>query len=299
MSGVQPTANTTDVNPLRTIGRWMRDSPWLHPTLTYSGTVILGVGGLVKSAEPAWENWTGSYIAAFIVGTATTLTGFVLGRLAARQQAKLGEDLIAVRKKNQQLLSDNDVLTQVVEDAKNITDEVMRSAATAHGLAAEDRVTVYRLDAGELAVVCRWSGNQVYRTISEETRERRYDFDFGLIGLVAQTNRRISVDGAPPQKNRQQYNGWHRVHGGGLIGREVEGLGMKSRCYDVVPLTDDRNEPVGVVAVESTEAKSPAISHLGDEIELKGGTAAALRGLIALNNPIEARPDDDEEEVTT
>lgn len=291
MSSASP-VQQQDPNPFVIVGRWLRDTRWLHPTLTYAGAFILGLGGVVGTVEPTWEDWTGWIIAAFAVGSASTLTGFILERFAVKQQRTLRQQVRDLQQQNQRLESDVDVLSQVVEDAKSITDGVMRAAAAQHGLAAEERVTVYRLDAGELVVVYRWSSNQKYRNISEETRMRRYDFDFGLIGSVAQTNRRISVDGAPPKKNRQQYNGWHRRHGG-LIGREVEGLGMKSRCYDVVPLTDDRNEPVGVVAIESTEVKSVAIGHLGDEIAQRGGTASALRGLIALNNPIESRPDEE------
>jgi hypothetical protein len=128
--------------------------------------------------------------------------------------------------------------------------------------------------------------------MSEQTIAARYDFGFGMIGNVAQKNRRMKEDGAPPPKNKVQYNKWHRDRGSGLRAKDVEGLNMKSRCYDVLPLTDSRNEVVGVVAIESTASKSAAVNLLGDEVERKGGTASALRALLSIQNPVQPRGSD-------
>lgn len=272
----------------------MRDNAWFRPSPRVVGAVLFTTGGVLASTEPPWEDWTGLFITAFAAGLGLTIVGFILEAAHDAHSKDAAERLEKANAEAARLRGDLEAAGQIIDDAIAITKEVMRAAAVQHGLTAEERVTVYRLDADGLVAVHRWSGDHKYREMSEQTQAARYDYTFGIIGNVAQKNRRMKEDGAPPPENKSQYNKWHRRRGSGMRAKDVEGLNMKSRCYDVVPLTDDRDDVVGVVAIESTESKSEAVNRFGDEVERKGGTASALRALLTIQNPTQSRDVDGE-----
>lgn len=270
-------------NPFTITGRWMRDSRWFNLALRYTGTVAIGVSGLLGTLEPSWEDWAGEVLTGFIIGTALAGASLIVDITQQSEQRALATKVVQLTAKRARLSGDVDALQQVVADARTIAVDVIKNASERHGLGPDERVTVYRRDGDQLAVVYRWSQDSDFAAISPPTLANRFDYEFGLIGKVARRNRRMMTADGPPTTDTKQYNAWQRDCG--LKANEVRELRMKSRCYDVVPLADHRNDVVGVVAVESTSPRSDAVTSLASEIDAMTGTGIALRGLIAVQSP--------------
>lgn len=270
-------------NPFTIAGRWMRDSRWFNLSLRYTGTVAIGVSGLLGTIEPSWEDWSGEVLAGFIIGTALAGASLIVDITQQSEQRTLAAKVVQLTAKRARLSGDVDALQQVVADARTIAVDVIKNASERHGLGPDERVTVYRLDGDQLAIVYRWSQDSDFAAISPPTLAGRFDYEFGLIGKVARRNRRMMTADGPPTTDTKQYNAWQRDCG--LKANHVKELRMKSRCYDVVPLPDYRNDVVGVVAVESTSPRSDPVTSLASEIDAMTGTGIALRGLIAVQSP--------------
>lgn len=273
-----------DPNPFVVAGRRMRDSRWFNQALRYTGTVCIGISGLLGTLEPSWEDWSNLVLSGFVVGSVIAGASLVLDITQQSEQRALTSRVHKLTTKRARLSGDVDALLQVVADARTIAVDVIKNASERHGLGPDERVTVYRLDGDQLAAVYRWSQDSDYAAISPPTLANRFDYEFGLIGMVARRNRRMSKEDGPPETAVKQYTAWQRDCG--LKANDARELRMRSRCYDVVPLADHRNDVVGVVAIESTSPRSDAVRILADEIHSMTGTGIALRGLIAVQNPI-------------
>lgn len=159
----------TSSNHFVLAGHWMRDNRWFRPAPMAVGAVLFTLGGVLSSVEPTWEDWSRLYIWLFVAGLVLTVLGFVLDRSHEANRRDIEAKISDIEAENGQLRADAEALAQVVADALEITQEIIRAAAVEHGLGSEERVTVYRRDADELVAVHRWSGDNKYRAMSEQT----------------------------------------------------------------------------------------------------------------------------------
>jgi len=174
----------------------------------------------------------------------------------------LTHDLQEASGARNQLEADNEVAELAVHAAIRKT---LGQLAREKGLGPRDRVTLFRVHSGALRVVSRHSKDIELAKIGAQTRAQSLDTKHGLVGYVHQTGRAISVPSGPSAEPYMNYRRWQSKECF-LNPQKAASLRMRSRHYEIVPIHNDEDVVVGVIALESLDERCDVIVDLAVEL---------------------------------
>lgn len=275
-----------DVNLVRFVWSRARDSPGFRKAVQYLGAALLAASGLIPTVEPSWEDWTVWSVWAFSSGLAVTGLGELVDHRRSAKADTVAQDLADVRQRAESAAGEVEFLQSARDGSatalSDAASDVLREFCARLGHGESERITVYVVsDNGLLRPAFRWSQDASYGEFAAGTRERRSDFDYGLIGRAARTGKRQGPMRSPSPENEDQYLEFHRK--AGLSVTDVAALNMRSRSYDVVPIPGWKRDVVGVVSIESTAALPKKDFGLaGDELMKMESAGSAIRGMLMM-----------------
>lgn len=263
----QPQADTPSTG--NWLVRLLRDNRLLGVVLPAASVVFAGIASATDSDPLSFWLW-------IIAGA--LCAGFAIFKNEWRQR-KVSEFSEALTASNDhasslqgELVTSRDQAQFLAREIHNSVTKSLQRIALHYGLRSTDRLSLYLHSEDGLRIIGRYSDDSDQASIAAENKARVYPLDFGLVGRVARLRKRVKPAISPdPRTDTNGYREWQRTAGFLELPVEAE-LRMKSRSYDVVPVFDSAEHITvsGVLAVESTKHRCPAVHKLADDIESEG-----------------------------